>query len=62
VVALILRGFRLVPAEASASVFEDAVHRSSLSTGIYNVNTESSSTRTAAFPPISSRCSCFGRR
>ena len=37
--ALILRGFRLVPAEARASVLEDAVHGRSLSLCIYSVNT-----------------------
>jgi hypothetical protein len=40
VLALILRGFRLIPAEARASVLEDAVHARSLSARIYNVNTD----------------------
>jgi len=37
--ALILRGLRLVPAEARASVLKDAVHAPSLSARIYSVNT-----------------------
>jgi hypothetical protein len=39
VLAVILRGFRLVPAEARASMLEDAVHARSLSVCIYSVNT-----------------------
>jgi len=39
VLALVLRGFRLVPAEARASVLEDAIHARSLSVCIYSVNT-----------------------
>src|SRR5215469_16899487 len=37
--ALTLRGLRLVPAEARASVLKDAVHALSLSARIYSVNT-----------------------
>src|SRR5215472_4022416 len=40
VLALILRGFRLIPAEARASVLEDAVHAWSLLVCIYTVNTD----------------------